>query len=274
MKNTKSDLAPVLVPAIGLLGLIGLFFLFAVIGSDTPRPTPPAPPKTHEGMALIPGGSFMMGSADPQFYDARPVHKVTLDPFWMDETEVTNAQFLEFVEATGYQTVAELSPDPSEFPGVPPDKLVPGSIVFRQTQNDVPLFVEGDFFEWHKWVPGACWRHPEGPDSSIKDRMDHPVVQLAWADADAYARWAGKRLPTEAEWEYASRGGLENNLYGWGQDLKPEEKWMTNIWQGRFPRENLAEDGFSGTAPSNRDDAVLRGDRDRADQVQRLLIDT
>ena len=249
MRAPRSDFWPVLLPAIGLLGLLGVFILLAVPGSEPAPPNPSLPKKPPTGMVLIPGGTFTMGSADPQFHDTRPVHKVTVDPFWMDETEVTNAQFLEFVKATGYRTVAEFKPDPSEAPGVPPEKLVAGSIVFTQTLKDVPLFVEGDFFEWQRWVPGANWNHPEGPGSDVADRMDHPVVHVAWPDAAAYARWAGKRLPTEAEWEYAARGGLAEQPFAWGRELQPESKWMTNIWQGRFPRENLAEDGFAGTAP-------------------------
>jgi formylglycine-generating enzyme required for sulfatase activity len=159
---------------------------------------------------------------------------------------VTNAQFEAFVRATGYLTVAEQKPDPKDFPDAPADKLIPGSAVFTPPEQDVPLT---EHLAWWQYVPGACWRHPEGPQSDLKGRENHPVVHVCWDDAVAFARWAGKRLPTEAEFEYAARGGLDRKKYCWGDELKPGGKWMANIWQGKFPRENTAEDGFKGTAP-------------------------
>jgi formylglycine-generating enzyme required for sulfatase activity len=197
-------------------------------------------------MAWVPGGAFWMGSDDPMMGDARPQHLVRVAGFWMDRTEVTNAQFAKFVAATGYRTVAERPPDPKLYPDVPPDKLVAGSIVFTPPDHDVPL---DNPYVWWQYRPGASWRHPEGAGSTIDGREDHPVVQVCWDDAVAYATWAGKRLPTEAEWEFAARGGLDRKRYTWGDELRPEGKWLVNNWQGKFPRENSREDGFPGTAP-------------------------
>ncbi len=229
----------------GVLALLGRF--------GTSRPPGPPPP----GMVWIPGGTFLMGTDDPHpfFADARPVHEVVVDGFWMDETEVTNAQFAEFVAATGYVTTAERAPTKEQIlaylpPGAPepPDELlVPGSLVFVMTERPVPWDNEG---QWWRWVPGACWRHPEGPGSSIADRMDHPVVHVSWHDAAAYAQWAGKRLPTEAEWEFAARGGYVQKPYPWGDDAPGAGGvWRCNIWQGRFPYQNTREDGYVRTAP-------------------------
>ncbi len=206
----------------------------------------PSPGEAPEGMVWIPGGTFLMGSDDPGMADARPVHQVTLDGFWLDRTEVTNRQFARFVEDTGYLTVAERPLDPDDFPGVPREKLVPGSLVFTPPAGEVSL---DNPLAWWRYVPGANWRHPEGPGSSIEGKDDHPVVQVCWEDATAYARWAGKRLPTEAEWEYASRGGRERAPYIWGDDRKPGGRWAANIWQGRFPDRNTSEDGHERTAP-------------------------
>ncbi len=201
----------------------------------------PAP----EGMKWIPGGTFAMGSkTGPD--DGRPIHEVTLDGFWMDETEVTNRQFQKFVDATGYVTVAERKPDPKDFPGAPPELLVPGAIVFTPPNHKVAL---DNAMQWWRWQPGASWRHPSGPESSISDRMDHPVVQIAWEDALAYAKWAGKRLPTEAEWEFAARGGLKEQIYTWGGEKHPKDKWMANVWSGEFPVKNTKADGFFDSAP-------------------------
>jgi formylglycine-generating enzyme required for sulfatase activity len=213
-------------------------------------PTGPPP-----GMGWIPGGEFTMGTDSDLGWPAeRPAHRVRVDGFWMDETEVTNAQFRAFVEATGYVTTAEKTPDLKEImrqlpPGTdppPPEKLVPGSLVFTPTDGPVPL---DDPSRWWKWTPGADWRHPAGPDSSIRGREDHPVVHVCWDDAVAYAKWAGKRLPTEAEWEFAARGGLDGQPYVWGDKPFSESKAQCNIWQGDFPYRNTAEDGHERTAP-------------------------
>jgi formylglycine-generating enzyme required for sulfatase activity len=164
----------------------------------------------------------------------------------MDRTPVTNAQFAEFVKATGYVTAAELRPDPKDYPGVDPSKLVAGSAVFTPPAQNVSL---DDVSQWWHYVPGASWNHPDGPNSNIKGRDNYPVVQIAWEDAVAYAKWAGKRLPTEAEFEFASRGGLDRNRYAWGNDLKPGGMWVANIWQGRFPSNNTGDDGYVGASP-------------------------
>ena len=164
----------------------------------------------------------------------------------MDRHEVTNAQYARFVEATGYRTVAEIKPDPREFPDVPPEDLKAGSIVFSPPDHPVNL---NDHLQWWTYVAGADWRHPEGPDSNLEGREQHPVVHVAWPDAVAYAEWAGKRLPTEAEWELAARGGLDRELYCWGHELRPGGRWQSNIWQGSFPNENSTGDGFRATAP-------------------------
>ncbi|MGH9341913.1 MAG: formylglycine-generating enzyme family protein [Acidobacteriota bacterium] len=198
-----------------------------------------------EEMVWIPGGTFWMGSETGQS-DERPVHQVTVEGFWMDRTEVTNAQFARFAEETGYVTTAERKPDPKDFPGVPADNLVAGSVVFSPPPGEVPL---ENHYAWWSYAPGAHWRRPQGPDSSIEGLEDHPVVHVSWDDAMAYAKWAGKRLPTEAEWEYAARGGLDRQPYAWGEERVPDGEWKANIWQGRFPGQNTTADGFQGTAP-------------------------
>lgn len=187
-----------------------------------------------------------MGSPYEPFEDARPLHAVELDGFWMDSAPVTNAQFARFVAATRYVTVAERKLDPRDFPGVPPDKLVPGALVFHSPPGPVPL---DDVSQWWAYVPGANWRHPEGPGSDISRRANHPVVQVCYEDAVAYARWIGKRLPTEAEWEYAARGGLTQLPYVWGKEFKPGGKFMANTWQGHFPDSGKSEDGYDRTSP-------------------------
>jgi formylglycine-generating enzyme required for sulfatase activity len=207
------------------------------------------------GMVWIPGAEFAMGTDDPNAWpDERPAHRVRVDGFWMDRTEVTNAQFRAFVAVTGYVTTAEKPPSLEEImsqspPGTEPppkENLVPGSLVFTPPSGRVNL---DDFSQWWKWTPGASWRHPEGPGSNLDGRDNHPVVQVSWDDANAYARWAGKRLPTEAEWEFAARGGLDGKTYVWGDAPPTDMPARANIWQGDFPHRNTATDGFERTAP-------------------------
>ncbi len=197
------------------------------------------------GMRRIPGGSFLMGS-DRHYPEEGPAHRVTVGPFWMDETTVTNRQFAAFVAATGYVTVAERPLDPALYPGATAENLQPGCLVFTGTEGPVDT---RDYRNWWCWVPGACWRHPEGPGSDNDDRADHPVIQVAYEDAEAYARWAGKALPTEAEWEFAARGGSEGKEFVWGNELTPDGLHMANTWQGPFPWRNDADDGYDLTAP-------------------------
>ncbi len=196
------------------------------------------------GMVYIPGGTFLMGN--DEFTDARPVHEVTVTGFWMDATEVTNAQFAAFVAATGYKTIAERPLNPADYPGVPPDKLVPGSAVFTPPSQPVAL---DNPLQWWTYVSGASWNYPEGPSSNLDGRENHPVVHVCYEDAAAYARWAGKRLPTEAEWEFAAQGSQGNQRYYWGSELKPGNQWAANIFQGDFPHHNLLEDGYASTSP-------------------------
>jgi formylglycine-generating enzyme required for sulfatase activity len=197
-------------------------------------------------MVWIKGGGFMMGSDDPEFPDAHPVHKVTVNSFWMDEHEVTNAEFARFVKSTGYVTIAERPLDRKDYPGVSPDKLVIGSAVFNPPKQDVSL---DDPFQWWQYVKGANWHHPFGLSKRITAKSNEPVVHICYEDAVAYAKWAGKRLPTEAEWEYAARAGNGNQKYYWGNELKPGGKWMANIFEGKFPNKNSLEDGFEFLAP-------------------------
>lgn len=219
-------------------------------------PANKAYPTSYAGMVSIPGGTLHMGGdnaqADPNEF---PKHQVTIDSFWMDQFEVSNREFAAFVAATDYQTVAERPIDWAEMakdlpPGTPrpPDSLLqPGALVFDSPTNEVAMNNPGN---WWNWVIGANWRHPEGPASNIIDRMDHPVVQIAWEDAEAYAAWAGKRLPTEAEWEWAARGGQQDLVYPWGNDLQTESgAWQANFWQGPFPYVNELLDEYATTAP-------------------------
>jgi sulfatase modifying factor 1 len=218
----------------------------AETAEEKPIPKKPDDGSWTNGMVLIPGGKFMMGSPKGQT-DERPQHEVTVDGFWLDKTEVTNEEFEKFASATGYKTIAERKPDPKDFPGVPLENLVAGSIVFTPPPgDDIPL---ENHFIWWSYVPGANWRHPQGPDSDLKGLEKHPVVHISWLDARAYCEWAGKRLPTEAEWEYAARGGLDSKEFGWGEEFNPNGKWMANIWQGRFPNQNAVSDGYKLTAP-------------------------
>ena len=205
---------------------------------------PPPPGPAPEGMAWIPGGEFWMGAEE--FPDAQPWHRVSVDGFWMDKTEVTNDQFAKFVKATKYVTLAEKAPRAEDFPGAPPENLVAGSVVFAPPDHPVKL---NDHFQWWSYVKGANWRHPEGPKSTIKDRGKYPVVHIAYEDVLAYAKWAGKRLPKEAEYEFAQRGGLERKPYTWGDELKPGGKFMANTFQGHFPDKNTKEDGHERAAP-------------------------
>jgi formylglycine-generating enzyme len=212
-------------------------------------------PNSPSGMVLIPSGEFIMGTDEQDSYDhEKPAHGVRVKGFWMDETEVTNKQFKEFVDATGYVTVSEQKPNWDELskqvpPGTPrpPDSLmVAGSLVFHPPSQPVML---NDYTQWWEWRKAVSWQHPEGPDSDLEGRWNHPVVHIAYADAEAFAKWKGKRLPTEAEWEFASRGGKELKRYGWGDEVTPQGKFMANTFQGSFPIRNLKEDGFESTAP-------------------------
>ena len=207
----------------------------------------------YSGMVLIEGSTFLMGSNDSEGNpDESPVHEVKVNSFWMDETEVTNSQFKEFIDATGYITTAEIKPDWNELkkdlpPNTPiPDEslLVPASLVFKKNDNITSL---NNHTQWWAWVKGANWRNPGGEGTSIDGKDDHPVIHVSWFDAMAYAEWKGRRLPTEAEWEFASRGGLKNNKYSWGND--PNLSLYANTWEGVFPKNNIKIDGFESTSP-------------------------
>lgn len=199
----------------------------------------------YDGMVALQGGTFTMGS-DRFYPEEAPVRRVSVDPFWIDATPVTNKAFAHFVAATGYVTIAEIAPDPKDYPGLLPGMDRAGSLVFRKTAGPVDM---GNASHWWQFEFGADWRHPLGPDSSTEGREDHPVVHVAYADAAAYAAWAGKALPTEAEFEFAARGGLEGKDYAWGDELAPGGVMMANYWQGLFPFANQCLDGWERTSP-------------------------
>jgi sulfatase modifying factor 1 len=196
-------------------------------------------------MVLIPGGTFHMGS-DRHYPEEAPVHRVTVDPFWIDHTPVTNRQFGDFVGATGHVTTAEIVPDPKDYPGALPHMLYAGSLVFVPPAHPVDM---RDWSQWWHFMKGADWRHPNGSGGSIDGCDEHPVLHVSFTDARAYARWAGKELATEAEWEFAARGGLDSAEYAWGNVLAPSGAHLANTWQGQFPYQNLAEDGYERTSP-------------------------
>ena len=208
-----------------------------------PGIVPHDPP--HTNMVWIPGGTFRMGS-DRHYPEEAPVHRVTVDGFWMDRTPVTNRQFREFVRATNHVTTAEIPPDPANYPGALPDVIYPGSLVFTPPRHRVDL---RNWSEWWEFIRGADWRHPYGPRTNTNALDSYPVVHVTFFDALVYAKWAGKDLPTEAEWEFAARGGLDGAEFAWGDEFTPHGHHMANTWQGEFPRQNLCDDGFELTSP-------------------------
>ncbi|HKW15831.1 MAG TPA: formylglycine-generating enzyme family protein [Candidatus Krumholzibacteria bacterium] len=268
MTQSRRRVAGWIAAALAVAGIVALVFALKprkpelVIDTDhgphflpTIADTKPAPTPAPDGMVWIPGGEFSMGtdiSAEALCgypgvtADAMPIHRVHVHGFWMDRTEVTNDEFARFVAATHYVTVAERTPTREEFPTAPEANLVAGSTVFTPTAYPVPL---DNFLQWWRYQPGANWRHPAGPDSNVDGKGDYPVVQVCYEDAQAYAQWAGRRLPSEAEWEFAARGGLSGKLYAWGDSLRPNGKWMANTWQGRFPVRDEGSDGYAGVAP-------------------------
>ncbi len=210
------------------------------VGTAAPPPEPP-----RKGMIWIASGEFTMGS-DHHYPEEAPAHLVRVDGFWIDAKQVTNAEFRRFVKATGYETVAERAPLAEDYPGALPEMLVPGSIVFDQPTARVAM---NNHYNWWAWKAGANWRNPEGPGSNLNGRDHHPVVHVAWDDVSAFAAWAGAQLPTEAEWEFACRGGHDGRPFVWGEELAPKGRMLANYWQGEFPWQNLTLDGFDRTAP-------------------------
>jgi formylglycine-generating enzyme len=205
-------------------------------------------PTLLKNMVGLSGGTFRMG-CDRFYPEERPVREVSVDGFWIDRHPVTVAEFRRFVKESGHVTWAERAPKVTDYPDADRDALVPGSLVFRKTTGPVDL---RDVRNWWSWTPGADWRHPEGPDSNVGGRELHPVTQVAYSDALAYAEWSGKSLPTEAEWEYAARGGLDQAIFTWGDEFAPKGRLMANTWQGEFPWQNLRLDGYEGTSPVER----------------------
>jgi formylglycine-generating enzyme len=253
--------------------VVAATFAPTVENKKTPAGAAPA------GMAWIPGGEFSMGAQDPPMKDpvgmqatedSRPIHRVYVDGFWMDKTDVTNGEFAKFVKATGYVTVAERKPKAEDFPGAPPENLVAGSVVFSPPKQAVSL---DDHYQWWGYVHGANWRHPQGPTSSILGKADYPVVQVAYEDAVAYAKWAGKRLPTEAEWEFAARGGLTGKPFVWGDQFRPHDQWMANTFQGHFPDKDTGEDHYIGVSAVERFPANGYGLYDMAGNVWQWTSD-
>jgi sulfatase modifying factor 1 len=208
------------------------------------RAEPPSPPPAPD-MVWVPSGKSVIGS-DAHYVEERPAHEASIDGFWLDRFPVTNDRFAEFVAATGYVTFAELPPNPADYPGAIEELLQPGSLVFTKPHHPVDM---SQLANWWSFMLGADWRHPQGPDSGLDGLGDHPVVHIAYVDVEAYASWTRKEIPTEAEWEHAARGGLENAIYAWGNEFMPNGHFMANTWQGRFPYENLREDGYEGTSP-------------------------
>jgi sulfatase modifying factor 1 len=211
---------------------------------DRPQSRPPGAPPDLD-MVWVPGGEFLMGS-DRHYPEEAPTHRVAVGGFWMDRFQVTNQRFRRFVQETGHVTVAQRPPRPADYPAATPDLLVPGSTVFVPPGHRVD---RRNHYNWWRYVPGADWRHPRGPASEIRGLSKHPVVHVAWEDVEAYARWAGRQLPSEAEWEFAARGGLESAEYTWGDEFLPAGRHMANTWQGEFPIVNTKLDGFMWTAP-------------------------